>query len=174
MIAQAGFLSLFMRLDPHTVYYCTPVFKEDTFSRKFMECFNKRNMEATHPRERTNWPANTPQAEINRAKGDDPLTQITIMDGITAYRLGGWETRDSTPWTVQHAKEMKGRGVRSRILTHGWVFCRWGKARRFKEGRSADDAKMHGTQWKGGFVGFRDVEGVPRLERASSRRSNGS
>ena len=33
--------------------------------------------------------------EKKRARNDEPLTQITIMDAVCAYRLGGWEQAKS-------------------------------------------------------------------------------
>ncbi|CAO2657827.1 Nn.00g070870.m01.CDS01 [Neocucurbitaria sp. VM-36] len=173
LITQAGLLSLHMRIDPHTVYYFEPVFKEDNFTSQRMECFNFRDMQQRHPRytaeeilalgtaeqERR---AKLSDAEKKRSKNDDPLTQITVMDGVCAYRLGGWEKPDSTVIEPRYEKsEYKRQGVRQRILTHGWVYCRWGRAPRFKDGKPSDDEKIHGDAWKGGFVQFTDVEGVP-------------
>jgi hypothetical protein len=177
LIAQAGILSLLMRTDPHTVYYNTPFFKEDNFKRSEMECFIRKQMEATHPRERTTWPEHWTKEEINRSKGDQPVTEITIMDGVTAYRRGGWEDfAASTPWKPVYQKGMEVKGFRSRVLAHGWVYCRWGRPRQFVNGEPADDAKAHGVQWRDpGFVEFRDVKGVPGKpkEKSRSRRSKG-
>lgn len=167
IVAAAGILSLLMRADPHTVYYFVPTFKEDSFTSKHMECFNRRNMEVTNPRERKTWPDGTTDAEKSRASGDEPLTQITIMDGVTAYRRGGWETGGSTPGKVNYAHP-NGRdtGIRCRILTHGWVYCRWGRPRKFQDGKHADNPKVHGAAWKGdGFIEFRNVPGVAEKQR---------
>jgi hypothetical protein len=82
VVTHAGLLSLLMQIDPYTVYYMTPVLKEDTFSRKYMECFNEKQMLATNPRDR-GWPAGTPEAEKRRAQGDEALDQILLMDGLT-------------------------------------------------------------------------------------------
>ncbi|KAF2868845.1 hypothetical protein BDV95DRAFT_499986 [Massariosphaeria phaeospora] len=165
IVAEAGILSILMRLDPHTVYYLTPTFKEDTFSSKYMDCFNKKQMEATHPRDRhaESWPAGTTDEEKRRAQGDEPLTRITLMDGVTAYRRGGWETTDSTPQTPKYTDGNENKGIRCRVLTHGWVFCRWGRARKFDKGVPKDDPKVHGREWKApGFVEFKQVRGVPQ------------
>jgi hypothetical protein len=171
IVTQAGLLSLIMRADPHTVYYFEPVFKEDTFTAKRMECFNfqqmqQRNMRTpdTEARLSTREKARRaliPKAELERSRNDEPLTQITIMHGITAYRLGGWEDARSTLDNVVYEKaEYENLGIRSRILTHAWVYCRWGRARRFKDGKPDDVAAVHGAAWKGGFKEFTDVEGV--------------
>jgi hypothetical protein len=169
LAAQAGILSLLMRVDPHTVYYFTPMFKEDKYDHQYMECFNHAEMQAQNPRTREVWPEHYTAAEISRAKGDEPLTSIVIHDGVTAYRVGGWETTDSTPWKVVHGKDMAGKGIRSRILTHGWVYCRWGRSMSSYGGKGKTDRSVHGVQWKEhgvqwkepGFVGFDEVEGVP-------------
>jgi hypothetical protein len=169
IVSTAGVLSLLMRADEHTVYYFVPNFKEDTFTSKHMECFNRIAMQDTHPRNRKTWPEGTTTKEKNRASGDDALTQITLMDGVTAYRQGGWETGISTPmnpkWSTKGGGENS--GIRCRILTHGWVYCRWGRARKFgKDGVAADDPKVHGQSWKGnGFVEFKDVKGVPKATK---------
>ncbi|KAF2820539.1 hypothetical protein CC86DRAFT_449204 [Ophiobolus disseminans] len=172
IVALAGLLSLSMRLDPHTVYYFEPVFKEDTLTAKRMECFNHKNMAQRNPRIPDDEPrpdkeervrrAKLSEDEKKRSKLDEPLTQITIMDGVTAYRLGGWEAPESTIGDVVYEKyDFANKGVRSRILTHGWVYCRWGRARRFKEGKPADMPAAHGEAWKGGgFKEFTDCEGV--------------
>ncbi|KAF2796517.1 hypothetical protein K505DRAFT_237589 [Melanomma pulvis-pyrius CBS 109.77] len=167
IVAAAGMLSLLMRADPHTVYYFVPSFKEDSFTRKHMECFNSNTMKVTNPHERKTWPDGTTDAEKSRASGDEALTQITIMDGVTAYRRGGWETGDSKPGKVNYVHP-NGRdtGIRCRVLTHGWVFCRWGRPRKFKDGKPADNPKVHGAAWKGdGFIEFRNVPGVGEKQR---------
>lgn len=175
LVASAGILSLHMRVDPHTVYYFTPVFKEDNFRGKYMESFNHAHMVATHPRDRKTWPPHVSEDEKRRAQNDDALTQITIMDGVTAYRVGGWETSESDPWRVRYAEGSEAKGIRSRILTHGWVCCRWGRARRFVDGRPKDDPKVHGAAWKHpGFVEFRDVEGVGWGEEGLGRKGSGA
>jgi hypothetical protein len=185
IVTHAGILSLAMRIDPHTVYHFEPVFKEDTFSSKRTECFNTRDMEQTNPhtdddhallREREKARrAGFSSVEKRRAKNDDPLTQITIMDGVTVYRKGGWETADSEVLKVKYERtEFRDQGVRARMLAPGWVFCRWGRAREFKDGKSADVAKTHGVTWNGGFKEFADVEGVVDwigLERAEREKN---
>jgi hypothetical protein len=165
-----------MRLDPHTVYYTTPMFKEDTFQSKYMEAFNRAQMVSTHPREpTTKWPPGITEAEKNRAKGDEPLTQITLLDGITAYRKGGWETQDSSVWEPVYASESGAEtGIRARVLVHGWVYCRWGRARKFVNGRKADERRVHGKAWvEPGFVEFREVEGVPDPDGEGEGRKKG-
>lgn len=129
-------------------------------------------MEDTHPRNRKTWPEGTTTEEKNRASGDDALTQIILMDGVTAYRQGGWETGVSTPMNPQWSTEGGGKdaGIRCRILTQGWVYCRWGRARKFSNGIATDDPKAHGQGWKGdGFVEFRDVKGVPTATNSTAR-----
>ncbi|KAH3911311.1 hypothetical protein HBH56_133060 [Parastagonospora nodorum] len=171
IVTHAGILSLSMRLDPHTVYHFVPVFKEDEFTSERMECLNHVQMQQTNPRTpddaegltraETQRRANLSPAEKNRAQNDDPLTQITILDGVTAYRQGGWEAQDSTLSNVKFEKqEFENRGVRVRKLTDALVYCRWGRARRFKSGKGDDVATQHGDAWKGGFVEFARVKGV--------------
>jgi hypothetical protein len=102
-----------------------------------------------------------PNAEKMRARSDEALTQITIMHGVTAYRRGGWEDGASTLANQKfESSEWARMGVRVRMLTQGWVYCRWGRARRFKDGKADDVAAAHGAAWKGGFREFSDVEGV--------------
>jgi hypothetical protein len=171
IVTQAGLLSLSMRLDPHTVYHFVPTFKEDTFTSKRMECFNKTQMEQQHPRTSDTEPRLTPaekarratlsEAEKKRARNDEPLTQITIMDGVTAYRLGGWESPASTLTSRHYEKpEWAHRGVRMRALTQGWVYCRWGRARSLKDGKGNDVPVAHGVAWNGGFKEFGHIRGV--------------
>lgn len=124
-------------------------------------------MEETHPRERKTWPADTPEEEKRRARGDEALTQITIMDGFAAYRRGGWEVQPSdsnigsTPWAAQYQGDMAEQGIRERFLTQSWVFCRWGRPRKFVNGVPKDEAKIHGTKWSGsGFVEFGTLPGL--------------
>jgi hypothetical protein len=161
-----------MRTDEHTVYYFEPVFKEDTFTSKRMECFNFKDMQQRNPRTADDEPtlevkeklrrAKLSEKEKKRAKSDEPLTQITIMDGVTAYRLGGWESATSTNANIKYERfQYRKQGIRARILTHGWVYCRWGRARRFKDGKPDDVEDVHGDAWKApGFVEFSAVDGV--------------
>jgi hypothetical protein len=172
IVTHAGLLRLSMRLDAHTVHYFEPVFKEDTFNGKRMECYNHKSMRHTNSRtpdddepllpDGEKYRRTTiPEAEKKHSKNDDPLTQITIMDGVTAYRLGGWEAPTSSLKNMQFEKfEYGDMGVRSRLITYGWVYCRWGRARKSKDGEAADVPEAHGTAWKGGFKEFTDVEGV--------------
>lgn len=96
-----------------------------------------------------------------RARADDALTQITIMHGVTAYRRGGWEDGASTLANQKfESSEWARMGVRVRMLTQGWVYCRWGRARRFRDSKADDVAAAHGAAWRGGFREFSDVEGV--------------
>jgi hypothetical protein len=171
IVTHAGILSLSMRTDPHTVYHFEPLFKEDTFTSKRMECVNQNSMQQTNPRTSDDTlgltakakqrRAHLSAAEKKRARNDDPLTQITIMDGVTAYRLGGWEAPDSSITNVKYERhEYANKGVRVRKLTDGLVYCRWGRARRFKNGKGNDVAAQHGNAWNGGFVEFNQVKGV--------------
>ncbi|KAF2661976.1 hypothetical protein K491DRAFT_570716, partial [Lophiostoma macrostomum CBS 122681] len=166
LASQAGILSLLMRLDPHTVYYFTPLFKEDRYDHQSMEAFNDKEMREANPRTRESWPAHYTAAEISRAKGDEALTFIVIHDGVTAYRVGGWETSDSTPWDVVHGKGMQDKGIRSRVLTQGWAYLRWGRSMSSHGGRGKTDSALHGLQWKEpGYVGFDEVDGVSREKK---------
>jgi hypothetical protein len=187
IVTRAGILSLSMRIDPHTVYHFEPVFKEDTFSSKRMKCFNRKQMDQTNLRTSDDHEGLTDQekkrragmsaAEKQRARYDDPLTQITVMDGVTAYRRGGWESAGSTVLNVKYEKrEFRDKGIRGRVLTPGLVYCRWGRARQFKDGRSADVPAAHGVAWSEGFREFSEVEGVvdwadiKRKEKGEKRR----
>ncbi|KAL5113733.1 hypothetical protein ACEQ8H_008375 [Pleosporales sp. CAS-2024a] len=171
MVTHAGLLSLAMRLDPHTVYHLEPVFKEDRFSSKRMECINQREMEQTNPhtaddtkglsKQEKRRRATLSDGERKRAKHDEPLTQMTILHGVTAYRLGGWEASNSRIQEVKYEKEEHAnQGLRVRKLTKGLVYCRWGRRRRFQEGKSEDMAEVDGEAGKGGFVEFSEVKGV--------------
>ena len=93
------------------------------------------------------------------------------MEGITAYRRGGWEKNKtgSNENPVFEKSEYRNMGIRARILTHGWAYCRWGRARSSSDStqnpacRDNEDTgrKIHGDVWRdGGFVNFSDVEGV--------------
>lgn len=189
LITMAGLLALHMVSDPHTVYHHVPVFKEDRFDHDKHEAFNHRRMELTHPRqETTKWPAGTTKAEKDRAQGDEALNQILLMDGLTAYRRGGWEDwatsrphwdESSGKWTgrVYVRSEDKDDGFRGRILTPGWVCCRWGRARRFgKNGEAMDRKEDHGAaNWvEPGFVEFSEVLENAKKERVrKSMKSKG-
>lgn len=86
-------------------------------------------------------------------RGDEPRVQIVLMDGLTAYRKGGWEARESRVWKPVFAeKEGAEMGIRARVLVHGWVFCRWGRA------RGEGGQRVHGEGWREpGFVEFRKL-----------------
>lgn len=173
IVTHAGLLSLNMRADPHTVYHFAPIFKEESFSASRMECFNSLSMQQTNPRTSDTDPglsalekkrrAKLSEAEKKRSRNDDALTQITIMAGVTAYRVGGWEAFDSRVTNVRYEKmEYASEGVRERVLSKAWAYCRWGRARAFKDGEA----------WKGGFVEFTDVDGVKdwlEIERAERK-----
>ncbi|KAF2853616.1 hypothetical protein T440DRAFT_444636 [Plenodomus tracheiphilus IPT5] len=182
IVAQAGLLSLLMRLDKHTVYYFEPIFKEDTYSPARMECINHAEMRERNPttpldklseaeQERR---AGLSDAEKQRARGDGALTQITIMSGLCAYRLGGWETRGSTADQVEFEDPAyETEGIRVRSLTHGWVYCRWGRPRGYNNGKVsvAVNERIHGDAWEGGFLEFTDVEGVPNWSEKDRRET---
>ncbi|KAH7391017.1 hypothetical protein DE146DRAFT_618984 [Phaeosphaeria sp. MPI-PUGE-AT-0046c] len=184
IVTHAGLLSLSMRADPHTVYHFTPIFKEEIFSHSRMECFNGFTMQQTNPHTPDADPglltsekkrrAKLSKAEKKRSRNDDALTQITLMDGVTAYRLGGWEMFDSKVTNVRYEKmEYATQGVRERVLSKAWTYCRWGRARAFKDGKADDVAAYHGVAWNGGFADFTAVDGVEdwlENERASRRR----
>ncbi|KAI0580652.1 Herpes-BLLF1 domain-containing protein [Pyrenophora tritici-repentis] len=132
IITQAALVSLHMRLDPHTVYHHAPMFKEDNFDGDRMECFNIAELDIENPhKELAKCPpeeqvrrARLSAAERKRSKGDSLVTAITILDGVTAYRLGGWEAPHSRPSNVVYERDSyKNKGVRTRVLTHGWVYC---------------------------------------------------
>ena len=190
IVTSAALLSLIMASDPHTVYHFVPIFKEDDFDQRKCEAFNRKQMEATHPRNSaTVWPPGTTEAERKRAQGDDALNQILLMSGITAYRKGGWEDwKASKPrwvggtgsgkWTGRTYKNARdsARGFRARVLAHGWVYCRWGRARHFdRAGNNDDRVEVHGeANWRApGFVEFRDVVGRSGGSARASARARG-
>jgi hypothetical protein len=167
-----------MRLDPHTIYYFPPLHKEDVYSSQFMDCANKSQMQQTHPRTPDAAPqlskieqqrrARIPAAEKERAKNDEPMVQIVVFNGVTAYRMGGWESATSTADKVDYVRsEYERMGIRHRVLTHGRVYCRWGR------GPGVKDPKLHGEAWKGGFWRFSEVEGVVDWFGAETAASKG-
>jgi hypothetical protein len=167
-----------MRLDSHTIYYFPPLAKDDKYLNRYMECINKAHMQLTHPRtpETSDVLDASEQArraklskeEKTRAQNDDALVLVAVMGGVTAYRRGGWERADSTLAAPEYLKAAWAReGIRQRILTHGRVFCRWGR------GRNVTSPVLHGRAWKGGFKKFTDVEGV-REWRAEKKAAKGS
>ncbi|KAF2713679.1 hypothetical protein K504DRAFT_144244 [Pleomassaria siparia CBS 279.74] len=167
IVATAGIYSILMHADPHTVYYFVPAHKEDKFKPEHTEAFNKSRMIATNPRQRKVWDPKTTKEEKVRASRDEAINQIILLNGITAYRQGGWETYTSTPYLpAWKAVDGKDTGIRCRILTHNWVYCRWGRARQFRNGKATDVSRIHGAAWKGGFIEFRNVPGVPGSTRA--------
>jgi hypothetical protein len=180
-----------MSLSPHTIYHHVPLFKEDTYVSSSMECFNERAMRLSNMRTsltRLSSPSSfrptqeelqqetvrrnkLSETEKRRAGGHVPLVQIVCMEGITAYRRGGWEKNktSSNENPVFEKSEYRNMGIRARILTHGWTYCRWGRARSSSDStqnpacRDNEDTgrKIHGDVWRdGGFVNFSDVEGV--------------
>lgn len=142
-------------------------------------------MEKSHPRSAaTVWPAGTTEEERRRAQGDEALHQILLMNGMTAYRRGGWEDWKASKPRYVGGRKWKGRvyaekgdemrGFRARVLAHGWVYCRWGRGRNFTEGRRDDRVEVHGVaNWREpGFVEFREVvEG--RVEVEGRRKGKG-
>lgn len=98
--------------------------KDDKFQQKHIQSFNS-NMEETHLSQRTSWPSHWTEAEKSLRQGGKVSTQITIMNGITAYRLGGWEAEESTPWKVKYIDDGNRMVLRSRVLTYGWVTYGW-------------------------------------------------
>lgn len=200
LVTTAALLSLHMRLDPHTVYHVEPLFKEDRFDRERMECANQREMEETCPYSKdsdnsssnrdTGVASSSTGAKVNekekekerqRAEHDIPLTQMTLLNGMVAYRRGGWETASSTIQQPEYQeREWEDRGVRVRRVTRGWVWCRWGRPRGLSASTSTSGSgsakggsgisprskeeegkRIHGPAWrKGGFVEFTALKGV--------------
>ncbi|RYN15451.1 hypothetical protein AA0112_g12751 [Alternaria arborescens] len=197
LVISAGLLSLHMSLSPHTIYHHVPLFKEDTYVSSSMECFNERAMRLSNMRtslsclsslssssspfsfrptqeelqQETARRNRLSETEKRRAGGDVPQVQIVCMEGITAYRRGGWEKNKTSrnEKLVFEKSEYQNMGIRARILTHGWTYCRWGRARSSSDStqnpacRDNEDTgrKIHGDVWRdGGFVNCSDVEGV--------------
>ncbi|KAF9729093.1 hypothetical protein PMIN01_12783 [Paraphaeosphaeria minitans] len=136
LVGTAGLLALQMAVDPFTVYHHVPVANGDRFSHALHEAVNRADMERTHPRSSETV---FPSEEVwRRARYDEAVVGMVLMDGLTAYRAGGWEAAGSDPgWDGDgfvgrvYAKDGDGgRGYRGRVLTHGWVFCEWQGARR--------------------------------------------
>ncbi|KAJ4358364.1 uncharacterized protein N0V89_002946 [Didymosphaeria variabile] len=141
LVGTAALLSLQMAADPLTVYYFTPVAKGDRFEPEAHEAVNEKDMERTHPRSlKTTFPS---EEARRRARNDEAVISMVLMHGLTAYRKGGWEAPESDPdWDGEivvgrlYAKEEYGEmGYRARLLTRGWVFCKWGRAERFEGGK---------------------------------------
>jgi hypothetical protein len=179
-----------MRLDPHTVYHHEPVFKEDNFTSSRMEAMNNHGMRLQNPTADLDKDAKQLMEDLHiedeekqkrlismekkrreelgyeeskRARMDNALTQICILDGVTAYRVGGWEaSKSEIRRPVYENGKWKGMGVRARILTQAWVYCRWGRARAFPPIEDEEVGKrVHGKAWrKDGFCEFAAVEGV--------------
>lgn len=129
IVAQAGILSLQMRLDGHTVYRCEHLIKETFYDTTRMESFNTV-------------PADNEDPDFNDDSDGEAVIQICIMGGLTAYRQGGWETSASTLANPVFEEGCEGVGIRERPLTHGWVYCRMG------------DPRPVGGRAEGGFVEF--------------------
>ncbi|KAJ4375576.1 hypothetical protein N0V86_007109 [Didymella sp. IMI 355093] len=136
LITTAALLSLHMRLSHTTVYHFTPVFKDQPYTASTMECLNHAQMIATHPRsngasdpiskeEQDRHSRSTlPDEERTRMHQDQGLVHITLLPGVTAYRLGGWEKPSSRREMVEFEDGCEAKGVRCRALTDAWVFCR--------------------------------------------------
>ncbi|KAF2450560.1 hypothetical protein P171DRAFT_479643 [Karstenula rhodostoma CBS 690.94] len=137
LVGTAGLLSLQVAVDPFTVYYHVPLANGDRFSHALHEAFNHEEMERSHPRNPET--AFASEEARKRASNDEAVISMVLMNGLTAYRAGGWEAPESDPgWDGEgfvgrvYAREGNGgRGHRERVLAHGWVFCKWGRARRF-------------------------------------------
>ncbi|ORY16649.1 hypothetical protein BCR34DRAFT_476214 [Clohesyomyces aquaticus] len=169
LTTRAGALSIQMRIDPHTAYHFTPMFKEDRFLPKFADCFNISRLQAAHPRNPAKvWPDNFSEQEIRKRKLDDAVICVTMMSGVTAYRKGGWEAKDSRVGLVRYeGKDGTEKGLRSRCLTQGWVYVRWGRGRKWEKGVEVTKKEDYGMLWDGGFVEFRDL--VERCKKGKGR-----
>ncbi|EUC40418.1 hypothetical protein COCMIDRAFT_108880 [Bipolaris oryzae ATCC 44560] len=169
LTTRVALLSLHMRLDPHTLYRFTPSFKEDTYTPSRMHCTNVTQMQQSCPHNPSSVLTPAEQArratlsktELRRSKGDQALVQIIVFRGVVAFRKGGWEDGTSTGRNVVfEEKEFETEGFRERVLTRGWVYCRWGRG--FARGMGEEmGRKVHGDAWReGGFVDFTKLEGV--------------
>ncbi|KAL1612900.1 hypothetical protein SLS60_001130 [Paraconiothyrium brasiliense] len=143
VVGAAALLSLQMAADPCTVYYFTPVAKGDRFEPKAHEAVNEEEMERTHPRgPETVFPS---EEARKRARNDEAVVSMVLMHGLTAYRKGGWEAPKSNPvWDgevyvgrLYEKEEYVDMGLREKVLTRGWVYCKWGKAERLERGKVA-------------------------------------
>ena len=146
IVAHSGMLSLLMRLDEHTTYTFMPVLKEVHFDTTRMECFNSASLKTT-------------SSEGNK------VTQIVIIPGVTAFRRGGWETGESWLSQLDYEDNCEDRGIRERIITHGWVFCRRGKPRTV--GLGADEGFV---EFFPGVQGVKDPTGKGSKARVNRKR----
>ncbi|KAJ6192840.1 hypothetical protein J3E72DRAFT_202342 [Bipolaris maydis] len=169
LTTRAALLSLNMHLSPHTLYRFTPSFKEDSYTPSHMHCTNATQMQQSCPHNPSSVLTSAEQAqratlskaELRRSKGDQALTQIIVFRGVVAFRKGGWEDGTSTEGDVVFEEEEFGEeGYRERVVTKGWVFCRWGRGV-MRGVEEQVGKKVHGDAWReGGFVEFTALEGV--------------
>lgn len=126
-----------MAVDPFTVYYNVPVANGDRFSHALHGSLNSEEMKRSHPR--NPGAASASEESKKRARNDNAVISMVLMNGLTAYRAGGWEAPESDPkWDGKgfvgrvYAREGDvGVGYRGRVLSHGWVFCKWGRVESF-------------------------------------------
>jgi hypothetical protein len=142
LTTTAALLSLHMRLSHATVYRFTPVFKDQPHTASTMGCVNHAQIITAHPRgssasdpiskeeqhprsrSRSRSRSTLLDGEQTRVHQDQGLVHITLLPGLTAYRLGGWEKPSSLREMVEFEDGCKAKGVRCRALTDAWVFCR--------------------------------------------------
>ncbi|KAF2812984.1 uncharacterized protein BDZ99DRAFT_496085 [Mytilinidion resinicola] len=181
IVAHAGLLSITMRLDGSAVYYWVPTLKDDRYDDATMECFNREYMINNNPRSKEVQATITDADERNRMSGDEGLVRVNCMSGCTVYHKGGWAVKrndvddddDEHAWKVPDNHVNK--GIRSRQLTQNWVLCRWGRPRKWTNGRPSDAASAHGYKEGSitkpletfGFIEFSEVVKQERDKRST-------
>lgn len=120
IVTTAAFVSIKIRRDLHTIYHFSSSFKDDSFNRETMDCYNRQTMMKKNPHQQEYDPANGFTDEwLNEHSKDIVLTRICCFDACVAYRRGA----------ADKTKEDSKRGFTSRKLLPALVACRWGHAR---------------------------------------------
>lgn len=92
LVVSAASLNLVMRLQGSVVYFFQPIFKDEEFDPRRMECLNLREMQESCPLQDIN-----DKDEIIKANDPDgdpsnvALVRIICAYGCVAYRQGGGE-----------------------------------------------------------------------------------
>ncbi|KAJ9646371.1 hypothetical protein H2199_002420 [Coniosporium tulheliwenetii] len=120
IVTTTALVSIKMRRDWYTIYHFQPSFKDDSFNRETMDCYNRQTMMKKNPHQQEYDPANGFTDEwLNEHAKDVALTRICCFDACVAYRRGA----------AGKTEEDLKRGFTSRKLLPALVACRWGQAR---------------------------------------------